>query len=238
MPHHVYRAGSPIQLPPGHRFDYIVCANKNTGDCTSLLRDLSTLVHSDTTLVAAQNGMDVELPLQKAFPSNTVLSAICNVGCSQVSPGFIEQTTHIKRPTFLIGVYGRNYRQSEIDAAKRDILVSMDPQFAGVDCANRERWLKLIFNSAINSTTALTGLNAQQLFEQPGAEELVAELANEAYRVGVASGVELDSGVPSRTLELARSCGPLTPSTLQDVQNRKPLELSPIFGRLNPEFSQ
>lgn len=236
MPHRVYQAGSPIRHTSNHRFDYIVCANKNTGDFTSTLRDLATLVHSDTTLVAAQNGMDVELPLLQAFPRNTVLSAICNIGCSQVSPGLVEQTTRIKRPAFLIGLYGHNHRHREIDAERRDTLVAMDSQFAGVESANHERWLKLIFNSAINSTTALTGLNAQQLLQQPGAEDLIARLASEAYHVGVASGVELDRNVPSKTVELARSIGPLVPSTLQDVRNRRPLELSPIFGTLSVRF--
>lgn len=236
MPHQVYRASSAIRLPPDHRFDYIVCANKNTGEYTSTLRDLSALVHPNTTLVAAQNGMDYEIALQRSFPRNTILSAICNIGCSQVSPGFVEQTTRIERPAFLIGLYSQNHRRSEIDAAKRDALVSMDSQFASVECANRERWLKLIFNSAINSTTALTGMNAQKLFEQPGATELVVRLANEAYRVGVASGVDLDAGVPYKTLELARNSGQLIPSTLQDVRNGRPLELSPIFGRRTLRF--
>lgn len=233
MPHQVYRSGEAVQLPPDHRFDYIVCAKKNTGDCISTLHDISPLVHPGTTLVAAQNGMDVELPLLQAFPKNTVLSVICNIGCSQVSPGLVEQTTRIQRSAFLIGLYGRNQVQNRTDATRRDALVSMDPQFASIECAARERWLKLIFNSAINSTTALTGLNVQQLLEQPGAAKLVTRLANEAYLVGVASGIELDAGVPAKVLELAWSSGPLTPSTLQDVRKGRPLELSPIFGKLN-----
>ncbi|KXT05840.1 hypothetical protein AC578_1100 [Pseudocercospora eumusae] len=230
-PRQVFQAGAIAKLTE-HRFDYIVCSNKVTDGYSTALQDLQPLVRPDTALVSAQNGMDVEVPLRKAFPNNTVLSAICNIGCEQVRPGYIEQTAAIKRPAFLIGVHSPSNRGHNADASRRDALTAMDSEFAATQCITGERWRKLIFNSAWNGTCAITGLNTRQLLEYPGAAEVVIQLADEAYKVGVASGIELDPRLPMKTIELAQESAPITPSTLQDARARRPMELSPIFGYL------
>ncbi|KAF7188359.1 Oxidoreductase AFT12-1 [Pseudocercospora fuligena] len=231
-PRQVFQAGAIAKLIDKHRFDYIVCSNKVTDGYASALQDLHPLVRPDTTLVSAQNGMDVEVPLRKAFPNNTVLSAICNIGCGQVRPGYIEQNAAIKRPAFLIGVHSPSSGGHRVDASRRDALAAMDSKFATTQCINGERWRKLIFNSAWNGTCAITGLNTRQLLEYPGAAEVVIQLADEAYKVGVASGIDLDPRLPMKTIELAQDSAPITPSTLQDARARRPMELSPIFGYL------
>lgn len=209
-------------------YDYVVCANKITDDGAATLRDLRALVHPKTTLVAAQNGMNVELPLRRQFPRNSILSAVCNIGCSQLGPGYVEQTASIKRPAFLIGSY---HRTTDLDDLKRDALVAMDHEFETIECVQQERWRKLVFNSAWNSTTALTGLDTHQLLARPGAAELVQQIAKETHSVASASGVTLDEELPEKTVELARSSAPITPSTLQDARNKRPMELAPIFGK-------
>lgn len=208
-------------------FDYIILANKITHGFSTAVKELQTVVNPQTTLVAAQNGMDVEVPLKQAFPNNTVLTAICNIGCNQANHGVIVQDAHIKKHAFLIGVHGQS---QTIDLQRRDALVSMDSEFDSINCASQERWRKLIFNSAWNSTTALTGLDTHQLLEYPSAILIVAELAREAYDVAIASGIELDPDTPARTIEMARVAPAITPSTLQDARSKRPMELTPIFG--------
>lgn len=227
VPRQVIKTGSMYRPGPGTQFDYVVLANKIKDDYAATLSELRSLVSPNTALVSAQNGMDVEVPLRQAFPANTILSAVCNIGCSQTRPGHIEQTAGLKLPAFSIGAYGQ---LSAMDILKRDVLASMDADFGTVDNVNEERWRKLIFNSAWNSTTALTGLNTHQLLEQPGAAELVFQIAGEAHSVGTASGIALDSDLPARTIELARKSSPITTSTLQDIRRRCPMELDFIFG--------
>jgi 2-dehydropantoate 2-reductase len=225
-PHRVHKAVGFERHPQQH-FDYIILANKITNGHAGAIRDLQALVNPQTTLVAAQNGMDVEVPIQRAFPGNTVLTAICNVGCNQANHGVIVQDAHIKKHAFLIGVHGQGRK---IDLHRRDALVSMDSEFDSIDCVLQERWRKLIFNSAWNSTTALTGLDTHQLLQHPSAILIVAQLAREAYDVAIASGIELDPDLPNKTIELARIAPAITPSTLQDARSKRPMELTPIFG--------
>lgn len=225
-PHQVHKAGGFERQPQQH-FDYIILANKITNGHSGAIKDLQALVHPNTTLVAAQNGMDVEVPIQRAFPRNTILTAICNIGCNQATHGVITQDAHIKKHAFLIGVHGHGRK---LDLSRRDALVSMDSEFDSIDCVHQERWRKLIFNSAWNSTTALTGLDTHQLLQHPSAILIVAQLAREAYDVAIASGVELAFDIPTKTIEMARAAPAITPSTLQDARSKRPMELTPIFG--------
>lgn len=115
----------------------------------------------------------------------------------------------------------------------RDTLAAMDSEFDSIECLTEARWRKLIFNCAWNSTTALTGLNTHQLLQRPGASQMVLQLAEEAFRVAIASGIELDPEIPYQTVQTAAMSAPITPSTLQDARNKRPMELSPIFGKFN-----
>lgn len=237
MPDNVIKAGHVGRLSARQKFDYVVCSNKLNGNLSTTLRDLSGIVRPSTTLVTAQNGMDVELPLRKAFPHNTILTSICNIGCSQALPGLIEQTANLKRKAFLIGVHSSGANNARTAIQLRDHLASMDPEFDSIDCVTEARWRKLIFNCAWNSTTAFTGLDTHQLLQRKGAAEIVLQLATEVYKVAIASGISLDPQLPFQTVETAANSAPITPSTLQDAKSRRPMELSPIFGKFRSSVS-
>lgn len=80
-PHSVIQGTSQAALF-GEKYDYVALATKafsNTRHSISEL--LRPVVGKGTTLISIQNGLDVEKPLQDAFPQNPVLSAICYVNC-------------------------------------------------------------------------------------------------------------------------------------------------------------
>lgn len=211
-------------------FDYIVCAQKIGRDQTSTIQELRRIVGPSTTLVSAQNGLDVEVPLRDAFPRNTVLSAICNIGCTQSRPGFVQQTARIRKEAFLIGIHSPSGQGAATDVFHRDRLSAVDHAFESTDFVLQERWRKLVFNNAWNPVAALTGLDTHQLLAAPHAIKFVQQLATEACEVAAASGVILDKELPAKVIELARRSAPICPSTLQDARNHRPMELEPMFG--------
>lgn len=176
--------------------------------------------------------MDVEAPLRQAFPSNTILSAICNIGCSQDRPGHVNQTVQIRPEAFLVGIHSPGNQGRRVDMVRRNRLVSMDSAFAGTDIVLQERWRKLVFNNAWNSMCALTGLDTHQILAEPEALKFVRHLASEACLVAAASGVTMDSQFPIKVVEVARASPAIVPSSLQDARMRKPMELEPVFGYL------
>lgn len=229
-PHQVFRSGIVGRDVRHRAYDYVVCAAKFDRQCKSTIQDLRSVVGPSTTLVSAQNGMDVESPLRQAFPSNTILSAICNIGCSQDTPGHVKQTAQIRPEAFLIGIHSACSQGGRIDELRRDKLVSLDYAFAGTDAVVQERWRKLVWNSAWNSMCALTGLDTHQILVEPNALKFVQHLAREACVVADASGYTMDSRFSTKVVDLVRANSAIVPSTLQDARNRRPMELEPIIG--------
>jgi 2-dehydropantoate 2-reductase len=181
--------------------------------------------------VTAQNGMNVEAPLTEAFPDNTVLAMLVNTNCTQLRPGFVEQSAGINKSLFLVGITKRSKQGIQVDSTRRDILTGMDPCIKSIENVAKERWKKLIFNNAWNSTTAVSGLNTHQLLQIPAAIEVVLELAEEALNVAQVSGIDIEDDFPFQVVEVARKTGPIVPSTLQDARKRCQIELSPVFGK-------
>ena len=210
--------------------DYIICCNKVLDDWFTVCKNLKPLVEESTTIVSAQNGMNVESPLLEAFPNNTVLAVLCNINCAQIRPGFVEQTAGINAAPFFIGITRESAQGVQADSARRDSLAAMDPGFKIIECVLKERWKKLVFNNAWNSTTTIFGLDTHQLLQIPSAIEIVLELAREAVNVARESGIEIDKDFPSQVVELARNTLPIIPSTLQDILKKRRMELCPVFG--------
>ena len=230
QPHRVARTPQELE---DVEFDYVVCAQKAISrDQHGLSEMLRHVVRPQTTLVTAQNGLGAEAPLRGAFFGNTILSAICYVGCTQSSPGVVDQVAQIRPHAFHIGNYDNICTDSALDQVKLQKLVRMDPMFKAVDDINAERWTKLIFNGSWNPITALTGLDTHGLIRQGSSTAMlmVSRLAKEIYKVASSSGVVLPSDLPSRTLSSAREAAPIVPSMLQDVRKKRPMEIEALCG--------
>lgn len=212
-------------------FDYVVCANKiNTSDGLSFTNELAHVVSSKTTLVSAQNGVDVEAPLSRAFRSNPILSAVCYISCLQPFPGVVHQVSNIRPHAFHIGMYDTSEQGgSVVEHHKLKELVALDEKFKEINDVGAERWTKQIFNGAWNPMTAISGLETHRLLASPYLQT-VHELASETFEVAVKMGVSLPDNLPDKTIELARSNPSLAPSMLQDVRNKKLMEVESICG--------
>lgn len=233
VPHRVFQSKDFLRRPSATHYDYVICANKFTHDNRSIIQDLGSAIGPQTTLVAAQNGMDVEVPLKHAFPYNTILSAICQIGCEQSTPGHIRQVAGISPSAFVIGVYGRSRQGRDTDHRRRDALVALDSRFSSVDDIVMTRWRKLIFNATWNATAALTNMNTHEILGHSFALDLATQLAREACSVARRAGIELGDGYADAVIGLARSSGAITPSTLQDARNRRPMEIASIWGKVS-----
>jgi len=110
------------------------------------------------------------------------------------------------------------------------------------------QWSKLIFNSAVNSVAALTGLPHVALFaaqDEPAAlGHVVRALVDEGKAVAAASGIELYEDPWEMNLlavargETAASDYAHLPSMLEDVRARRPTEVDFIAGALTREATR
>ncbi|GAB7330447.1 hypothetical protein MBLNU13_g02062t1 [Cladosporium sp. NU13] len=197
-----------------------------------MIRGLRNVVRQDTVLVSTQNGMGNERPLAQAFAENTILSSVCNMSCSQPKPGFAEQTVAITPHAFHLGIYSKGKHTISTGIEQLESLASMDPQFCVVPDVRSEKWQKLLFNAAWNSVTAIAGVDTHELLRSPASTKLVRQLAEEAYRIGIASGASLAQSSPDDVIDLARSSKPIITSSLRDTRKGRKVEIYSITGYL------
>jgi ketopantoate reductase len=94
-----------------------------------------------------------------------------------------------------------------------------------------EKWQKLLFNTAWNSMTAIAGVDTHELLRSPASTKLVRQLAEEAYRIGIASGASLAQSSPDDVIELARRSKPIITSSLRDTRKGRKVEIYSITGK-------
>ena len=85
------------------------------------------------------------------------------MSCSQLKPGFVEQTVAITPHAFHLGIYSKGEHTISAGIEKLESLASMDPQFCAVPDVRGEKWQKLLFNTAWNSMTAIAGVYTHEL---------------------------------------------------------------------------
>lgn len=212
-------------------FDYVVCANKVTAlNGSNFTDELAHVVSPQTTLVSAQNGVGVDSSLRHAFQHNKILSAVCYISCLQPLPGVVEQVSNIRPHAFHIGTYDNlEHFNSTADQSALKEFVALDDKFKEVNDVAAERWTKQIFNGAWNPMTAISGLDTHRLLASPYLQT-VYDLASETFDVATKLGISLPTNLPLKTIESARVNPSLSPSMLQDVRNKKAMEVESLCG--------
>lgn len=75
----------------GTKFDYVVVATKALPDVTDDSQMIAPLVQPGTAVVLIQNGVGVEEPHRRRFPTAPILSAVTVVSAAQTEPGVVVQ---------------------------------------------------------------------------------------------------------------------------------------------------
>ncbi|MGE5145614.1 MAG: ketopantoate reductase family protein [Candidatus Eiseniibacteriota bacterium] len=92
-----------------------------------------------------------------------------------------------------------------------------------------EIWGKLLFNAAINPTSALIGCTSNELARDPGVAGVLRRIMTETYAVGRAHGARVDIDIDGM-VEGAKHFGANKSSMLQDMERGRPLEVDGILG--------
>ncbi len=196
-------------------------------------------------VVAAQNGIpwwytrSLDAPLdslrlESVDPGGVIAAAIeddhvvgCVTYCSTLieAPGVIR---HIEGTRFVIG--------EPFGAAGpgRCAAISEAFQAGGLKCPveddlGAQIWLKLVGNVAFNTVSALTGCTLEELGRLPESRALLRTLLEESAAVAAALGESLPVSI-DRRLERGLAVGAHKPSTLQDLEAGKPLEIDCLSG--------
>jgi 2-dehydropantoate 2-reductase len=153
----------------GIRWDYIIVSTKALPDVSDDSAILEGLVQGDgrTAIVLIQNGLGVEAPYLKRFPTAGICSAVTIASCAQPEHGVIvhNRWTRINSGPYLPHLdTGGSNKDDERVIAQNEAFVKM-LQDGGIKDASAYdhaklqlvRWHKIAINASMNPSSVLAG---------------------------------------------------------------------------------
>jgi 2-dehydropantoate 2-reductase len=217
-------------------FDDIFVTTKNTPDISPSVPDIisSAVAPRDTTIILAQNGLNLEGPVISAFPSNPILSSVVYLRATQYAPGkILHDDPDIQRiDAFANQKFDEGVVENE---AKRWITIYnsnnkletiFDPD------VKRARWRKLVYNASYNPVAAILGLDTPRVrMSRHIIDDLIRPIMREIIAAAEACGV---SWFPEDLLEIVIRNDPIDtefkPSMAQDAEKGGFMEIENIVG--------
>lgn len=222
-PEHVYRSAAEMPEKP----DIILCALKVLPgvDPVALCRDA---VGPHTSFLVIQNGVHNEDPFYAAFPDHEIIGAVAYIGAQRPRPGLV---LHLDGGTLIMGEFPVGRAPSA-----RMLAAAMAFEHAGVgvtliDNIEEKRWYKLLWNASFNSVSVLGhSADTQNIMALPEAVALIEAVMWEVVEIASAEGVTLNPEAVRQNVDYTRSFAAYKPSTLQDFEAGRPIELEAILG--------
>jgi len=222
-------------VPP---YDFIVVTTKNIPDvppttCTLI----EPAVTSDlSTIVLVQNGLNIEKPLLKAYPNNTIISGVQMISASEIAPGVV---LHSGPDICKFGVFETVGKQDELklrDEQRARRFVEAYNAGGNVNCQYDDnvgytRWEKLLYNSSFNSVSAVLRMDVTRMrVYKHIIDDLVMPIMLEIKAIAAADGIHLSDDLVMKSITIDKLDSWFTPSMGQDVEKGNFVEFENIVG--------
>jgi 2-dehydropantoate 2-reductase len=204
---------------------------------------LEPLLHEKTAIVAGQNGIpwwyfhgldgpynghrieavDPGGAVSRVMPPERAIGCVVYPGTELAEPGVVR---HLEGTRFSIG-------EPDGSISERCHVFSEAMIAGGLKCPIEERlrdeiWVKLMGNVAFNPLSILTRATLAAMCRHPATRALVAAMMAESLEIANALGAQPSVSI-ERRLTGAERVGEHKPSTLQDLEAGKPLELAALI---------
>ncbi|KEY67692.1 hypothetical protein S7711_03944 [Stachybotrys chartarum IBT 7711] len=227
-----------------HPWDLIVVTTKALPDVSDDSSIIAPLVGPDSTIVLVQNGVGVEEPFRKRYPSNPIVSAVTVISAEQILPGTIRQNRWTR---ISIGPYSDGKGTGDAEVARRGQVATENlgrwwRDLGGIKDVEAHdemglqtvRWHKLCINAAMNPSAVLSGGrgNADMVSDPELRRHLLGvmqEIWETAPRI-LGRGFPPGMATPEKIIRSTERNTGARPSMLLDWEDGKPLELEVILG--------
>jgi len=233
----------PRQLGPQ---DYVIVAVK-AQSLPEVADAITPLVGPQTSIVTAMNGvpwwffdrlpyaqnagngklrlesLDPGGAISRAMPTERIVGCVVHLAASTPEPGVIR--LNMGERLILGEPGGRNTARTQaiVDALR---AAGFEAQATGF--IEKDFWVKLIGNISFNPVAALTLATADRLIADEYAKAYLVAIMRECLAIGRAVGVDADID-PEARMDMARKLGAFKPSTLQDLEAGKKLEIDGLL---------
>ena len=227
--------------------DYVILAVKAHA-LTNIVTSLQPLLNNETTVLSAVNG----LPWWYFYKANSQ-TKLENSHIESVDPnGLIWNTIdpkralgcvvypacEIEKPGVIRHIKGNRFSLGEPDGINSERLKILSNLLiaGGLKAPQKKRirdeiWIKLWGNCSFNPLSAITGASLDVIGNDLGSRLLITQLMEECQNVGQALGVKFNVSIEDR-INGATSIIGHKPSTRQDIEMKRPLEIDPIMSAI------
>ena len=227
--------------------DYIIIGVKAHA-IAGIVENLKLLLNKNTSILSAVNGIPWWY-FHKAN-SNTILE---NTHIDSVDPGgiiwknlnperalgcVVYPACEIEKPGIIKHIEGNRFSLGEPSGVNTDRLKILSDLFikGGLKAPQKknlrdEIWIKLWGNCSFNPISAITGASLDIIGNDPSSRVLIKQMMEECQKVGEAVGVHFGVSIDKR-IDGASSIIGHKPSTRQDIEMKRPLEIDPIMSAI------
>jgi 2-dehydropantoate 2-reductase len=227
--------------------DYIILAVKAHA-ISNIVTSLQPLLNNKTTVLSAVNG----LPWWYFYKANSQ-TKLENSYIESVDPnGLIWDTIdpkralgcvvypacEIEKPGVIKHIKGNRFSLGEPDGVNSERLKILSNLLiaGGLKAPQKKRirdeiWIKLWGNCSFNPLSAITGASLDVIGNDQGSRMLITQLMEECQNVGQALGIKFNVSIEDR-INGATSIIGHKPSTRQDIEMKRPLEIDPIMSAI------
>ena len=158
-----------------------------------------------------------------AIPTERVVGCVIHLAASTPEPGVIR---HDMGTRLIVGEPGgKNTARTERIATA---LKEAGFEVVASNFIEKDFWVKLIGNVSFNPVAALTLASADRLIADDYVKAYLIAVMRECLAIGRAVGVDADID-PEARMDMARRLGKFKPSSLQDLEAGKSLEIDGLL---------
>lgn len=184
-------------------------------------------VLADATVVSIQNGLGNEEDIARVVP-RVARGSIVPAG-SVTAPGVVRCES---LGDSWFGPFEPSPADVDSIAVIAELLTRSGLPTTAMADARGPQWTKVVFNAAINTVTALTGLTVGPAAADPALRTLIDGLIDEAQAVVDAEGITLTRSPKAAIDEAIEGAWGHTTSMLQDLRAHRATEVDVLNGAI------
>lgn len=223
---HVYRSiGEMAELD----LDYLVFALKSyqTPDAVS---EAEVLNSEKLTVIAAQNGIDVEQFLSSAFGESKTVRMVVNFAGNISSPNTVR-VTFFTPPNYIGSIDDNKTEEANLFA---ETLNDVELTTKAVDSFEmlKRTWEKTILNASLSPLCGVGRLTMAEAMADPDTVELIEQTINEGIDVAAKEKIRFPDDFLRHCLRYLKKGGDHFPSLAGDVINNRQTEIDYFNGKI------
>lgn len=223
--------------------DYIIIALKAHG-ITHITEEINPLLGPNTAVVSAVNGLpwwyffkantNTDLDnkhLQSVDPDGKIWNSI---GAKRAIGCVVYPACEISEPGTITHIEGERISLGEPsgEMTERMKILSELMIKGGLKAPQKKRirdeiWIKLWGNCSFNPVSALTGASLDKIAEDPFTRKIVRDIMQECMEIGERLSIRFAVSIEDRINGAGKIIGH-KPSTRQDIEMGRPLEIDPL----------